>query len=238
MPFWRACFGAAKPAPWGICLAGGLLLEIDREEKKGDPKALMSTQPNRNLATFLLVLGAVIFGMVLAGGLQLTAPSIADQETSRLSATRVASEHANNLPSFADLAEAVDPAVVSIQAATIGKGQQQQQGGGGTDPFEFFFGPRQRPRSPNEQDNREQPEFRSDSGGSGFVISSDGLIVTNNHVIEGSTSVKVHLGDRDYPAEVKGVDKSTDIALLKIDAGRPLTFLDSATVTGCGWATG
>ena len=72
----------------------------------------MSTISRRNLATFLLVLGAVVFGMVLAGGLQLTAPSIADQETSRLSATRVASEHANNLPSFADLAEAVEPGVI------------------------------------------------------------------------------------------------------------------------------
>ncbi len=51
-------------------------------------------------------------------------------------------------------------------------------------------------------------------------------MVTNNHVIEGATSVKVHLGDRDYTAQVKGVDKATDIALLKIDAGRPLRYLE------------
>jgi serine protease Do len=184
----------------------------------------MSTPSKRNLATFLLVLGAVIFGMVLAGGLQLTVPSAADQEMSNLSATRLASQRGTTvLPSFADLAEAVDPAVVSIQAATI------ERGGGrrGIDPFEFFFGPRnRRPQPDNPNDDDEPEEFRSDAGGSGFVISPDGLVVTNFHVIEGATSVKVHLGDRDYPAQIKGTDKATDIALLKIDAGRPLRYLE------------
>ncbi|HEX4966293.1 MAG TPA: Do family serine endopeptidase [Thermoanaerobaculia bacterium] len=192
----------------------------------------MSTS-KRNLATFLLVLGAVIFGMVLAGGLQLTVPGAADQEDSNLSATKMASQHLTSLPSFADLAEAVEPAVVSIQAATIEKAPAGGRRGG--DPFEFFFGPRnrQQPRQPQQQpqdDGEDQPqqpdEFRSDAGGSGFVISPDGLIVTNNHVIEGATSVKVHLEDRDYTAEVKGTDKSTDIALLKINAGHPLRYLE------------
>jgi len=191
----------------------------------------MSTLSKRNLATFLLVLGAVIFGMVLAGGLQLTVPGSADQETGNLSATRLASLHGTALPSFADLAEAVDPAVVSIQAATIEKAPNGRRGGGsgGVDPFEYFFGPRnRRPQQPQQPDGEEQQpeEFRSDAGGSGFVIGPDGLVVTNYHVIEGATSVKVHLGDRDYPAQIKGTDKSTDIALLKIDAGHPLRYLE------------
>ena len=193
----------------------------------------MSNPTKRNLATFLLVLGAVLFGMVLAGGLQLTAPGAADQaENANLSATRLAAQHgAAVLPSFADLAEAVDPAVVSIQAATIEKGNGNRRGPGqGVDPFEFFFGPRNRQQRPNDDNNNEeeqQPqEFRSDAGGSGFVISPEGLVVTNYHVVEGATSVKVHLGDRDYPAQVKGTDKSTDIALLKIDVGHPLRFLE------------
>ncbi len=205
----------------------------------------MSTHRNRNLATFLLVLGAVVFGMVLAGGLQLTVPSQAADQYPSLSATRLAAQHATTtLPSFADLAEAVDPAVVSIQAATIEKAPQGGRGGrGGVDPFEFFFGPRNRrpqqqqpqQQQPDDEDNQGAPgqggqggpeEFRSDAGGSGFVISPDGLIVTNNHVIEGATSVKVHLGDRDYTAQVKGFDKATDLALLKIDAGRPLRYLE------------
>ena len=196
----------------------------------------MSTNRKRNLATFLLVLGAVVFGMVLAGGLQLTVPGQAADQDPNLSATRLAAQHATTtLPSFADLAEAVEPAGVSIQAATIEKAPAGRRGGQGTDPFEFFFGPRNRQRQPQQQqpDDEDgqggpgQPEeYRSDAGGSGFVISPDGLVVTNNHVIEGATSVKVHLGDRDYTAQVKGTDKATDVALLKIDAGHPLRYLD------------
>jgi len=204
----------------------------------------MSINRNRNLATFLLVLGAVVFGMVLAGGLQMTVPSQAADQNPNLSATRLAAQHATaTLPSFADLAEAVEPAVVSIQAATIEKAPANRGGGrGGVDPFEFFFGPRnrqQRPQQPQQQPDDEdgpgqggpggpgQPEeYRSDAGGSGFVISPDGLVITNNHVVEGATAVKVHLDGRDYPAQVKGVDKATDIALLKIDAGHPLRYVE------------
>ncbi|HYG62241.1 MAG TPA: trypsin-like peptidase domain-containing protein [Thermoanaerobaculia bacterium] len=194
----------------------------------------MSTTRHRNITTFLLVLGAVVFGMVLAGGLQLTVPSDAQpQPAATLSATQLAAEHGEiaALPSFADLAEAVDPAVVSIQAATIERGRR----GRGVDPFEFFFGPRQRPDERNPNDPGQTPgapggpggeEFRSDSGGSGFVISRDGLVVTNYHVIEGATRVTVHLGDRDYPAEVKGTDQATDLALLKINPGRDLRYLE------------
>src|SRR6185295_565651 len=135
----------------------------ERSEKviERSPEAPMSTPSKRNLATFLLVLGAVVFGMVLAGGLQLTVPSLADQETGNLSATRLASLHGTSLPSFADLAEAVDPAVVSIQAATIEKspnGRRPGGGGGGVDPFEFFFGPRNRRPQQQQPDGEEQPE--------------------------------------------------------------------------------
>src|SRR3954452_6597206 len=204
----------------------------------------MSTNRNRNLATFLLVLGAVVFGMVLAGGLQMTVPSQAADQDPNLSATRLAAQHATTtLPSFADLAGAVSPAVVSIQAATI-ETAPANRALGGVDPFEFFFGPRNRQQRPQQQqpdDDEDGPqsgpgqgqgpgqspdEYRSDAGGSGFVISPDGLVITNNHVVEGATSVKVHLDDRDYPAQVKGVDKATDIALLKIDAGHPLRYVE------------
>ncbi len=195
-----------------------------------------------------MVVGAVVFGMVLAGGLQLTVPGLTAPQPATLSATQLVANSGvattRGLPSFADLAEAVDPAVVSIQAATIekatpnrgrgrrGQGGQSQGQGQGQDPFEFFFGPRGRgdddgsgggngPGGPGGNGDR-----RSDAGGSGFVISSDGLVVTNYHVIEGATTVKVHLENRDYTATVKGADKATDIALLKIDAGRPLRYLE------------
>jgi len=197
----------------------------------------MNTPRTHHVATTLLVVGAVIFGMVLAGGLQLTVPGMTAPQTSTLSATQLvansglASSH--GLPSFADLAEAVDPAVVSIQAATIEKGPSRQrgrgrigpgQGQGQQDPFEFFFGPRGRGDDDGSGSNGNGR--RSDAGGSGFVISQDGLVVTNYHVIEGATTVKVHLDNRDYTATVKGADQATDIALLKIDAGRPLRYLE------------
>jgi serine protease Do len=197
----------------------------------------MSTHRKRHLATFLLVLGAVVFGMVLAGGLQLTLPGMAADSDVALSATHIASSRPAiaTLPSFADLAQAVDPAVVSIQAATIekggdsrvphGRGGRGGRGNGGNDPFEFFFGPRQ--GQPGGGNGDGQPEeFRSDAGGSGFVVSRDGLVVTNYHVVEGASEVKVHLNDRDYTAVVKGTDPSTDIALLKIDAGHDLRYVE------------
>jgi serine protease Do len=163
-----------------------------------------------------------------------------------LSASRAAESTAaattHGLPSFADLAEAVDPAIVSIQASTIekaprgGSGRLRRGPGGqgqGIDPFEFFFGPRGRGERGqggggiDEESGPSQPEdYRSEAGGSGFVISRDGLIVTNNHVIDGASEVKVRLGDRDYPAKVKGADAATDLALLKIEAGDRLKYLE------------
>ncbi|MEP7008706.1 MAG: Do family serine endopeptidase [Acidobacteriota bacterium] len=193
----------------------------------------MNTQPARNparqITTASLVVGAVAFGMVLAGGLKMTPTS--QSAAAPLAASQVAGANiaTHALPSFADLAEAVDPAVVSIQASTISKGGDEDgQRGGGVDPFEFFFP--NNPRNPRQQRPQaprgDGPERRQDAGGSGFVVSPDGLIVTNNHVIDGATSVRVHLGDRDYPAEVKGTDPSTDLALLKIDAGHSLRYLE------------
>src|SRR6202166_811299 len=207
----------------------------------------MITTRSRQVSTFLLVLGAVVFGMVLAGGLGMTMPGMTQTSDPSLSASRAAESTAqatsHGLPSFADLAEAVDPAIVSIQASTIekaphGRGRRGAGGQGqGIDPFEFFFGPRGRgdrgqggpggPGGSDEDGTPQQPEdYRSEAGGSGFVISSDGLIVTNNHVIEGASEVKVHLGDRDYTAQVKGADAATDLALLKINAGSGLKYLE------------
>jgi serine protease Do len=186
----------------------------------------------------------VVFGMVLAGGAGLTVPSHSQSEPSAdrsLSATQRASGTATRqLPSFADLAQAVDPAIVSVQAATIEKAPRRGGGtlrrrgrtpngqngpNGGVDPFEFFFGPRG--RGQGQDDEQGQPEdYRSDTGGSGFVISRDGLIVTNHHVVEGATNVTVRLNGRDYQAKVQGIDPATDIALLKVDAGNDLRYLE------------
>ncbi len=187
-----------------------------------------SSHPGRNLASLGLLLGAVIFGMVLAGGLDLSATGAAAPVPAAPGAALSPASQAEArsgapyMPSFADLAEKVLPAVVSIEAQTIEKaGARRGPGQGGSqDPFQFFFGPRG--GQPQGDDNR---EYRSDSGGSGFVVSADGYVVTNNHVIEGATKLRVRLAERYYDATVKGTDPATDLALLKIETGRPLSFL-------------
>jgi serine protease Do len=110
--------------------------------------------------------------------------------------------------SFADLAERVAPAVVSIQTSgTVSMSQPMLPPG-----FEEFFG-----GSPYH--DRRAPQERRHSGeGSGFVISEDGYIVTNNHVVEDMDEITVHFLDgSELEAKVIGLDPKTDIALLKVE---------------------
>ena len=149
----------------------------------------------RRWLTALLVFGGVVFGMVLAGGLDWTPAGFG--ATNDALAVRVAAGE-GSLPGFAGLAEAVAPTVASIRSVSF---QASPHGEGeGTDPFDFFFGPRRRPgpapeRPDGAPEERDPDELRSEAGGSGFVISSDGLIATNYHVIEGASELMVTLGD-------------------------------------------
>ncbi len=186
----------------------------------------MSHRRSRQFVTLLLVFGALVFGLVLAGGIEITTPGIAAPEP-QSAAAPPAQERApaappivGGLPSFADLAETVSPSVVSIEARSFRRVGEGGPRGRPTDPFEFFFGPRRRD-APQPDDQ----EFRSDSGGSGFVISADGLVATNNHVVRGAEELKVHLGENTFDAEIVGTDSATDLALLKIDAGQNLVPL-------------
>jgi serine protease Do len=127
------------------------------------------------------------------------------------------------LPDFTDLVEQVGPSVVNIR--TIEK-VAARAGAGGTDEemLEFFkrFGlpmpnvPRQTPR-PNRPQPQEEEQPRG--VGSGFILTSDGLIMTNAHVVEGADEVIVTLTDkREFKAKLIGADKRSDVALVKIDA--------------------
>ncbi len=137
--------------------------------------------------------------------------SKAPQEASPPATSAVA-----GLPSFAELAERVLPAVVGVEARTIERAEE------GLVPMPFQVFP---PRFPERSPRNRPREFRQDSGGSGFLVSSEGLIVTNHHVIEGATSVIVRFDSREYEAKVRGSDPSTDLALLKIEAEQPLPYL-------------
>ena len=179
----------------------------------------MKEQGNGKVISVLLLFGAVVFGMVLAGGLNLT--TIGDASDQVIAPAPPSQAYAaTGLPDFAVLAERVSPAVVSIETRSF---ESMRGGSRRMDPFEFFFGPRRRDQQP--QDEPEEQEFRQESGGSGFVVGSDGLVITNNHVIDGADEIIVRIGDRTYEAEVKGKDQATDLALLMIEADDELAYL-------------
>jgi len=194
----------------------------------------MKRNSSSSFVMLLLLSGAVVFGMVLAGGLDITPHSKAQEEVAMPSPVAPVSIGmvATGLPNMADLAEAVSPAVVSIRVVKIETDSGRSRG---NNPFQFFFG---NPFGEGEEGEQEDGrEFRSDSGGSGFVISPDGYVVTNNHVVDGATEVEVHMGDTDFVAEVKGVDPATDLALLKIEANN-LPYLalgDSGSLRSGDW---
>ncbi len=128
------------------------------------------------------------------------------------------------LPDFVKLVEDQGAAVVNIsttQAARRAATVPQVPGAEDEEVQEFFrrFIPRQQPGQGPQQGPR--PESRS--LGSGFIISADGYVLTNAHVVDGADEVTVKLTDkREYKAKIIGVDKRTDVALIKIEANAPL----------------
>ncbi|MFO7717826.1 MAG: DegQ family serine endoprotease [Desulfohalobium sp.] len=132
------------------------------------------------------------------------------------------------VPDFTDLAKKTGKAVVNI--STVKNVKQSQgaqelferfQGRGG--PFEDFFDQFERFFGPNQMPERQQRSL-----GSGFILSKDGYLVTNNHVVEKAEEITVNLqdGEQSYQAEVVGRDPATDLALLKIDVDRDLPTLE------------
>lgn len=129
------------------------------------------------------------------------------------------------LPDFTQLVERDGPAVVNIQAVRSGGDAPQGDDAGNDgglspdDPLFDFF--RRFMPNPNDPGNDSQDPAGSDSisFGSGFIISADGYIMTNAHVVAGGNPIKVGLTDkRELKAKLVGLDKRTDVALLKVDA--------------------
>lgn len=128
-------------------------------------------------------------------------------------------------PDFVELAKKLNPTVVNIRTAKNIKPKQrlrrpQQQNPFGNNFFDDFFNrffddmPQQRPR-------------REQSLGTGFIISSDGYILTNNHVVNGADEVMVKLSDgRELKGEIKGLDEKVDLALIKINDKDKLPFAE------------
>ena len=178
----------------------------------------MQKSTKRALSFSVLIAAAVLFGMIVAGSVNITPRS----EAGRDNPVRPRTANTVLIPSFADIAEEAMPSVVSITSTDIVKGGSGRfhgsPFGGEGDPFEFFFGPRRN----TPQDDEEHKEVQ---GGTGFVISEDGDIVTNYHVVENADKVEVRVGKDRYTAKLIGKDEATDLALLKIDVKGRLTPL-------------
>lgn len=127
--------------------------------------------------------------------------------------------------SFADLVEKLSPAVVNITSTTLVKNQPEfNPSVPPGSPFEDFFREFQDRNDPRGAPNNQR---RRSALGSGFIISADGFVVTNNHVIDNADEIEIEMLDGSLlQAEVFGRDTKTDIALLKVQSEEPLPFVE------------
>ena len=178
----------------------------------------MNMKPQRRSVHKIAFAATLLAGTSL-GGLALSHGAWADDATAVNPPGAQLQPH--TLPDFTNLVTQVKPAVVSItnkmKATPVALEQGQQGGEMQRLPFPFN---QMIPNGPQQQDRAVEAR------GSGFIISADGTIVTNNHVIKGARTLSVTLDDGTVlPAKVVGSDPRTDIAVLKVSASRPLPFI-------------
>jgi len=135
----------------------------------------------------------------------------------------IASDNTNNIgpgrEGFADVAEKVMPTVVTVYSEQVIRVPQQQFYFGPDDEFlRRFFG---MPETPREQPRYR--EFHREGLGSGVIVTSDGYILTNNHVIADADEIRIKINGKSYIAEIIGTDEKTDLAVLKIEPDSPLS---------------
>ena len=183
-------------------------------------------QAKHHMKQITIALAAAGFGLAVGAGYnRLDAPalSVANAATPPAVTSPVASTAAARLPDFTGLVERDGAAVVNISVVgttkTMGLDQDDED-----NPLNEFL---KRFGMPNGQFNIQPRVVPSRGVGSGFIVSPDGYIVTNAHVVDGAKTVTVKLNDRrEFTAKVIGADKRTDIALIKIEAKTPLPALD------------
>lgn len=201
--------------------------------RRNDRELFMRNGRNTTLrlkALALTTAGALAFGLPAAGAYAETAPL----DTQSAAPTANALER---LPSFADLVEKVSPAVVSIRVDEEVSAQSSNMPDlpfPPGSPFEKFF----RDLQPQGPDGK--PRSRHATAlGSGFLISADGYIVTNNHVVGDGKDITVIRDDgTEMPAKLIGKDPKTDLALVKVESKKPFSYVvfgDSGNVRVGDW---
>ncbi|RLE18944.1 MAG: peptidase [Acidobacteria bacterium] len=186
----------------------------------------MKIGSNNVLSLAAIVVAAVIFGMILSGGMDMTQTVGADRSGTGVQATPAA---VNFLaPDFVALADRVIPSVVSVRVIEFRSAKEQAP----QDRFHFFF--RQQPTPEGEEPAPRRSE------GSGFFITETGEIITNNHVVDDADKIEVELVDgTTYEAEIVGSDPATDLALIRVkksNGGFPhLQMGDSASLRVGEW---
>ncbi len=182
--------------------------------------------------------GLLAMALPLAACAQNNAPTAPAEQAAAARPAAPAPQLVSGLPDFTQLVEQVGPGVVNVETV-IGPRRSPRMASGRPDMdqmpdfFRRFFGP-----------DFQMPDEAPDNGprgrgmGSGFIISADGYVLTNHHVVDGAETVKVKLGDRrEFDAKVVGSDQQYDVALLKIDAkGLPTVRVgDSNTLKPGQW---
>ena len=184
----------------------------------------MSTRKTTLFYFLLTIVASLAVGMVIASRLDLAPASSA--QTIAVPATNSAPlTGAVNADTFRNIAKASTPMVVNIRTEMKAKANELTDffGGGGSqdDLFRRFFGPGggQQDDPPQGRGRRPQREQKTQAAGTGFIISKDGFIITNNHVVEEATKIEVYLyGDDEtpYSARLIGHDQLTDSALIEL----------------------
>ncbi len=205
----------------------------------------MSSRKTTVFYGLLIGVASLAVGMVLASRLDLPSVSMAQPTVTAPAVNSAPLTGALDAGTFRNIAKAVSPSVVNIRTESRQRSQELTEffGGGGDELLERFFGGQGRGQGQGQGQGRPREQVAV-AAGTGFIISKEGFILTNNHVVEGATKIEVNLfGDDEdvsYQARIVGRDPLTDSALIELTEkpSRDLVevkFGDSANMSPGDW---
>jgi serine protease Do len=192
-----------------------MMYDLPKDQINNSERAIL-----RKLRVWIVALGVACLVVGIGIGAILTGrPAVAQNEMA--SAARAPEALS---ASFAEIARRVEPAVVNIDTVTAAPEMAERGGGGAGDDEDSKDDPAT--NNPLLDMLRRQARRPARGVGSGFIVDAKGYILTNQHVVQGATRITVRLqSGEEYRGTVKGIDEETDVAVVKIDAGRDLPFV-------------